>query len=58
MCSNSGPFCVPTFTCYNGEMICRRYCCNDADCGPTLTCKFDVQQFIDAGAPQIGVCGP
>jgi len=57
MCNNqNGPWCVPGFTCYSGRNVCRRYCCDDGDCGPTLTCQKNIQSFIEAGAPQIGIC--
>src|SRR5262245_2362019 len=35
-CNNSmGPWCQPGLTCYSGENFCRKWCCTDADCGPT-----------------------
>lgn len=59
MCNNqNGPWCIGGFTCYSGRNVCRRYCCDDGDCGPTLTCQKNIQSFIDVGAGQIGICQP
>jgi hypothetical protein len=60
--NNGGPFCLPGFTCYppdgRQDIFCRRYCCDDGDCGPTLHCHNPVMQFADAGATEVGICGP
>jgi hypothetical protein len=55
MCANQGgPWCVPGFTCYSGRGICRRYCCDDGDCGPSLTCDKTLLE----GVTEVGICVP
>lgn len=54
-CSNgNGPWCQPGMHCHEGQ--CRRYCCDDSDCGPSLTCNKTIATFMDT--PQVGLCLP
>ena len=55
VCDNgNGPWCQPGMHCHEG--MCRRYCCDDSDCGPSLTCNKMVATFMDT--PQVGLCLP
>ncbi|MEQ9322470.1 MAG: hypothetical protein RIF41_25110 [Polyangiaceae bacterium] len=54
-CNNgNGPWCQPGMHCNEGQ--CRRYCCDDSDCGPSLTCNKMVATFEDT--PHVGLCLP
>lgn len=54
-CNNgNGPWCQPGMHCHEGQ--CRRYCCDDSDCGPSLTCNKTIDTFAET--PQVGLCLP
>src|SRR5690606_12633647 len=51
-CDNGqGPFCMGTMSCNGGDGICRKYCCDDGDCAPSLTCQKGFEGF-----PDVGIC--
>ena len=50
----NGPWCQGTMTCLGGDSICRRYCCDDGDCGPNLTCDKTI--LAGDGFTEIGIC--
>ncbi len=49
---DAGPWCGPNLTCFSDEGLCRRWCCSDADCGPTGTCDKTFLDFND----DVGIC--
>ena len=52
-CNDSGgPWCMGTMTCIGTGNICRKYCCDDSDCAPSLTCTKGTR----AGFPDVGIC--
>jgi hypothetical protein len=52
-CDNgAGPWCIGTMSCNAGDGICRKYCCDDGDCAPSLTCT----KGGFAGFPDVGIC--
>jgi len=56
-CDNAnGPWCQGTMTCISGEGLCRRYCCDDGDCGPSLTCQKGL--MVDNAEVEVGLCVP